>query len=147
MTTQSKKKRYVSPYNYTPREVNVKETTNKSIVIPDRSMTVQHILDRFVRNLSVDVRKRDPVYLDQTEMDMEKAARGDFSEQFDLANEMRAKGERGKAAIESAMSERNAKEEQENEQNDAGAKQPAKGQSEDLDNTLPDDTKKKTKKL
>lgn len=64
-----------------------------SETLPKQAMSVEEIVDRFVKNLPVNIVKREPVFLDQDELDLEKVARMDFAEKKDLADSYGAKAE------------------------------------------------------
>lgn len=59
-----------------------------SIAIPDQSLSIQEIVKRYVRGIPVDVIKRQPVYNDQNDHDMEKLSRLDFGEKAELADQL-----------------------------------------------------------
>lgn len=69
----------------------------KSRVLPDQSMSIKEIVRRYVRGIPIDVVQREPVYLDQSEHDMEKLSRMDFGEKAEYAQVMAAEAERIKA--------------------------------------------------
>lgn len=74
----------------------------KSRCIPDQSMTIKEIVSRYVRGIPVDVVKREPVYVDQNEHDLEALSRMDFGEKAELAERMRADGEAFQARLQEA---------------------------------------------
>lgn len=101
-------------------------------------MSIQEIVRRFVRGISVDVIQREPVYSDQNEYDLEKLNRMDFSEKEALASEMSALAQSQKQAIYANEQAKRARE----------AKAAAKTQApqarpvlDSLDNTSTDDTR------
>jgi hypothetical protein len=61
---------------------------SKSLTIPNQALTLGQILDRFTRNIPVDIVRRDPVYHDQNEFDLEKMSRMDFADQQEFADQM-----------------------------------------------------------
>lgn len=65
------------------------------MTIPNKSLTPQGILDRFLREQPVPGPKTDPVFVDQDDdddaIDFEKAHRADFGDKFEKADEYRAK--------------------------------------------------------
>lgn len=69
---------------YQSPEVDYKRR-RPSKTVPDQSLSIQEIVKRYVRGIPVDVVRRKGVYLDQTEDDLEKVARGDFSEKAEYA--------------------------------------------------------------
>lgn len=69
---------------YTQPEVNYAKV-RKSRTVPDQSMTIQEIVKRYVRGIPVDVVKREPVYVDQNDHDLEKLSRMDFHEKAEYA--------------------------------------------------------------
>lgn len=82
----------------------------KSLVIPDQSMRIRTILEKYTRGIPVDVKQYQGVYFDQTEFDLEKLNRLEFSEKMSVAEQLKAKHE----AIEKAIEERRTQREQEN---------------------------------
>lgn len=117
----------------------------KNRVVPDQSMSIQEIVKRFVRGIPVDVVQRDKVYVDQSEIDLEKASRADFAEKAELARHM----------SEIAQSKRDDLEEIErlrSERENPKTRSPKDEKTDEdepgidpLDNTMPVDTKRKTK--
>ncbi|AZL82937.1 hypothetical protein [Apis mellifera associated microvirus 35] len=110
---------------------------NKSAAVPNQSLTVEQIVERFVRGIPVDVVQRKPVYIDQETHDFEKLNRLDFAEKTAMAEQIRAENE----AIYSDLQER---ERAQRESDQRRAEERAGGARtagiEDLDNTMPDDT-------
>lgn len=108
-------------------------------------MSIQEIVKRFVRGIPVDVVQRDKVYVDQSEIDLEKASRADFAEKAELARHM----------SEIAQSKRDDLEEIErlrSERENPKTRSPKDEKTDEdepgidpLDNTMPVDTKRKTK--
>lgn len=78
--------RYIRP------EVRYKDT-RPSKAVPDQSLSVQEIVRRYVRGIPVDVVQREAVYLDQSEIDLERVSRADFAEKAELANAMQARAQ------------------------------------------------------
>lgn len=74
-------------------------------------------MERFTRGQSIDgVVKRDAIYSDQEEFDLEKIARSDFAEKADLAEELRENREQAQRDIQADAEKR------EREANEAKAK-------------------------
>lgn len=69
------------------------ERKKKSQTVPDQSMSIGEIVKRFVRGIPVDVIKREPVYIDQGEYDLEKMSRMDFGERAEMAQQLRQENE------------------------------------------------------
>lgn len=62
----------------------------KSLTIPDQALSIQEIVKRFVRGVPVDIHKREPVYVNQSQYDMEKLNRMDFGEKSEFAKHLAA---------------------------------------------------------
>lgn len=77
---------------YRPPVINY-DKVRKSKTIPDQSMSIQEIVKRFVRGIPVDVLKREPVYSDQQDHDLEKLSRMDFGEKAEYAQALKRQGE------------------------------------------------------
>lgn len=69
---------------YSPPKVDYGKM-RKSQTIPDQSMSIQEIVKRYVRGVPVDVQQRTPVYLDQSDHDMEMLGRMDFGQKAEYA--------------------------------------------------------------
>ena len=130
--------------NYKSPEKSFKrDPRRKSCVVPNQSMTIGHILEKYSRGIPVDMVQRDPVYIDQSEFDYEKLNRQDFGEKHAFAQQMQQRAE----SVASELKER----ERTQKANAAKAKADAaaaakKGPGIDpLDNTMPGDTKQTTK--
>lgn len=125
--------------NYQRPPVNYKKR-RKSMTIPDQSLTIQQIMDRFVQGIPVNVSKNDGVYLDQDDYDLEKMSRMNFADKSAMSDELRAQA---KAQKETLI----AKEELETtrrKQRIEKAKQKGTQNPDivkNLDNTMSDDTK------
>lgn len=70
--------------NYTKPTIDRKRI-KPSVAIPDQSLSIQQIVQRYVRGLPVDVLQRKPIYIDQDEHDLEQLSRLDFGEKAELA--------------------------------------------------------------
>lgn len=109
--------------------------------IPDMSMTVPQLYERFVKNLPIDAVQREAVYADQSEHDLEKLSRMDFGEKHEFAQQTKAEVEQKLDAINEA---RRDKARRAKERAEAKSKTDAKAQGAtgvgSLDNTTPDDT-------
>lgn len=90
--------------------------------IPDQSMTIPQILDRFTRNLSVQGANKKPVYTAQTEFDLEALGRMDFHEKSEFAAQMMQRATEIKQALqEQAEAQRKASDDRLAKQIDARA--------------------------
>lgn len=67
------------------------ESTRRQLTIPDQGLSINEIISRYTRGIPVDVKQYESVYLDQTEYDMEKLSRLEFSEKMSIAEELRNK--------------------------------------------------------
>lgn len=112
-----------------------------SLTVPDQSMSIREIVKRFVRGIPVDIRQRDPVYLDQSDHDFEKLSRMEFGEKAELADQLGAHAadlqrEHNDKVRQRAEEEANAKAQRLKERK-------AKKHSNTLDNTMLNDTRQK----
>lgn len=118
----------------------------KSQVLPNQSMTIEDIVNRYVRGAEVHVQKREGVYLDQKEHDFEKMSRADFGEQHELAQQFAGRASGIAREIERSQDEQRTKDEdEENKGEQKSKKRKTKPGKEgtgigDLDNTMPVDT-------
>jgi hypothetical protein len=115
---------------------------NKSMTIPDQSMSIAEIIKRFVRGVPVDVIQRQGVYVDQNDHDLEAMSRLDFADKAFMADELRQNAQ----AIEADLvgKERSKRATKQKEAEAAKASAAASGIGS-LDNTMPVDTKQSTK--
>lgn len=65
--------------------------SRKQLAIPDQALSLREIVKRFVRGVPVDVKHRDPIWIDQEEFDLELLSRSEFSEKMSIAEELRQK--------------------------------------------------------
>lgn len=82
----------MSKQKYQPPVVDFSKT-RKSLTVPNQSMSIRTILEKYTRGIPVDIVKREPIYLDQDEFDLEKLKRLDFSEKAALADELRERAQ------------------------------------------------------
>lgn len=68
--------------------------TRKRVVVPGLSMSIQTIVEKFMRDQPVNVARRQPVYSDQSEFDLEKISRMDFGEKKEFADQMAERASR-----------------------------------------------------
>lgn len=78
----------------------------KQLAIPDQSLSIKEILNRYVRGVPVDVRHREPVYVDQSEFDLEQLSRMEFSDKMSIAERLRAEYDAKVADLEAKASAR-----------------------------------------
>lgn len=115
--------------NYTPPKVNYGKKRKTSRTLPNQSLSIAQIMDRFTRGVPVDVARREGVNMpDNAEHDYERMSRMDFDEKVAKATEMRdraiarinelnakndelqrEKAEAKKARIDKAKAEKSAK--------------------------------------
>lgn len=122
----------------------------KSLTVPDQSLSIQEIVRRYVKGIPVDVVQRQGVYVDQDLHDLEAMSRKDFAQKAALAAELMEQCDNMASDIK-AEAERLKRERlkaKENEQKEPVTrvkklmvKPSAKKHSSDLDNTMLDDTK------
>lgn len=108
------------------------------MTIPNQGMSMRTIVDRFVKNLSVNAVQRDPVYIDQNEFDFEQLSRMDFGEKKAAAEELRARAEERKQQFVDNERAKEAKIRQDAEELEAHRAE--RRHSNSLDNTMPIDT-------
>lgn len=75
--------------NFKAPKIDFKKV-NKGKAIPDQSLSIAEIVRRYVRGIPVDVVKRDAVYVDQADLDLEAVSRMDFAEKASLASRIAA---------------------------------------------------------
>lgn len=104
---------------YTEPKIDYK-TRRKSVVVPDQSLSIKEIVSRYVRGVPADVIRREAVYVDQNDFDLEKLSRMDFAEKAEIASQLKTEAER----ITSEYNERvtTAKEEQAKKESEENAK-------------------------
>ena len=124
------------------------ERGNVSRALPDQSLTIKEVLRRFVKGMPVDAVKREPVYQD-VGIDLEKLARADFGEQFELSQQFKQQAQDIEAKAEAQQRQRDEamKNEAESKRKQKRRKTEPENESdiEDLDNTMSDDTNQITK--
>lgn len=109
---------------YSPPTVDYKKK-RASQTIPDQSLSIQEIVKRYVRGIPVDVLQREPVYVDQSDHDLEKLARMDFHEKAEYANALAQDAAEMKGTLDRRHAQTIAKAEAEKSQ-----KSPADGQKQ-----------------
>lgn len=102
--------------------------------IPDQSMSVQEIIERFSRKMPVHATQRDAVYVNDNPegIDYEKASRMGFDEKREFAEQMSAKAEDVKAEL---TAKERAKLEREKEQKAIAEKAEADAKAKDKKDT------------
>jgi len=111
--------------------------------VPDQSMSIQEIVRRFVRGIPIDVVKREGVYVDQSEHDLEQLSRMEFGDKAAMADDIKARNE-GLVAQHEA-SEREKRENAAKAKQEAQKKRAEKKHSSTLDNTMLNDTNQNVK--
>lgn len=66
----------------------------KSQVLPDQTLSIQEIVKRYVKGVPVDIARREAVYVDQNDHDLEKLSRMDFGEKAEYAQAMKQRADR-----------------------------------------------------
>lgn len=112
----------------------------KSRTIPDQTMSIKELVRRFVKGIPADVSQKQPVYVDQSDHDLERMSRMDSADKAYEAVVMRAENERVEAEL--VESERRVQEERAIAKAEAEAASRASSSSGivSLDNTMPVDT-------
>lgn len=114
--------------------------------VPDQSLTVRDILYKFAKGLPVAQRVQESIFLDQDKYDMEALSRMSFDEKMEFADKLKAEAQQIKEAFEAKkVNDELAKRERERLEEAKRFAEYRKAGIENLDNTMPDDTKLKTK--
>lgn len=95
---------------YTPPSVDYAKT-RASRTIPDQSLSIQEIVKRYVKGVPVDVTKREAVFVDQNEHDLEKLSRMDFGEKAEYARMLAEQAQRLANDLNEYQAQRKASEE------------------------------------
>lgn len=131
--------------DYKPAERSTKRNPKrKSCAVPNQSLTIGQILDKYSRGIPVDITQSEGVYLPQDEFDMEKLNRADFGEKRAFAQQMQQRA----ADIKNELLENErTKKANEKKARDAAAAAAANNGPGigPLDNTMPGDTSKTIK--
>lgn len=120
----------------------------KSTTLPDQALTPKQIMERYLKNIPVNILQRDPVFMDQEEHDFEQLNRMDFDEKFAFAEEEGKKAERIKQQLiadQKAKEELETREAEERQELQEIRARKKKADIDDLDNTMSADTKLKPK--
>lgn len=94
--------------SYTRPKVDFKKR-RKSVAIPDQSMSIQEIVKRYVRGVPVDIHKREAVYVDQNDHDLEKMSRMDFGDKHSAAQAMELEAKNMQSDLERLAEQRKAR--------------------------------------
>lgn len=98
---------------------------NPRFTVPDQSLSVREILSRYSRNVAVDVKNYQGVYVDSDE-DLEKVNRMDFGDKKAYADHLKEESERTISALKEAQAEAAAAAAQKaTHRNDADEREPA----------------------
>lgn len=126
------------------RDVGRKMVEGEVRTLPKQSLGIKEILDRFVKGIPVDVVRREAVYVDHDNIDLEKVSRMDFGEKVEFAQQMGEKARQQGEALKKASEER--RESQAKDEPKQAGKKPKQGgpkkttDIDDLDNTMSVDT-------
>lgn len=96
--------------SYRPFRMDRTKPVRKGKTIPSQAIPIKTIIDRFLRGVPVQASMNKPVYVDQTEFDLEKLSRMSFDEKAAFAADMAARNEAAQADLVEAERERKAKE-------------------------------------
>lgn len=104
-------------------------STRASRTQPNQGLTIRDILERFTKRLPVDVKMYEPVYLNQTEHDLEKLNRMDFDDKIRFGEQLVAeKKAKAQEAVDASEALREQREREEKEADEATKKpEPSKG--------------------
>lgn len=124
--------------------------TRKGMTVPNQSMTIKEIVNKFVKNIPVSGTSFKGEYFDQSEFDLERLARlspldkayeaGQFSERASYLEERIKQSERVRVER-----EKEAKRNESKAQSEREKPSPRGSGIDPLDNTMPVDTSKTTK--
>lgn len=84
---------------YTPAKINYTKPRRPSRTVPNQSLSIKTIMERFSRGIPVNSVKRQGVYVDQDEHDLEKLANASFDEKASMAEHLKAQNERIQSAF------------------------------------------------
>lgn len=124
--------------DYTPPDI-LSKRLRRNNTLPNRAMSIETILEKYVRKMPIEVSNREKVYIDQDEYDFEKMSRMSFDEKFEMARDMEAKARQ--IDLEARQrSETHANEEAERSEDQTGRTQSRASSIDNLDDTMLDDT-------
>lgn len=75
------------------KKVDFKRVRVSKHVIPNQSMTMKEVIERFVRGLPLDIKEKPKIYLEQNDYDFEKMSGLDPTEKAYQATEFEAQAE------------------------------------------------------
>lgn len=78
---------------FVPKKVDYKKIRVSKHVMPNQSMTMKEVIDRFVRGLSLDLKQKPKIYLEQNDYDFEKMSGMEPTEKAYQATEFKAQAE------------------------------------------------------
>lgn len=87
------RKRVERDRTYVKKEVRYSDSWKHSgdvKAVPNQSMAIDEIVRRFVKGIAVDVNRKQPIYVDQTERDYERMSRMDAVDKAQAAKEFEA---------------------------------------------------------
>lgn len=111
-----------------------------SKTVPDQSMSIREIVDRFVRGIPPDVVQRESVFVDQVDFDLEKLSRLDVTDKAYQSQLMQAENEQTMERIRDLAERSKERQEEQKAKEEASKSAPSASGIESLDNTMPDDT-------
>lgn len=133
-------------YRFQRQTVNYKKRNRPSDkLVPDQSISIKELVDKFTRQVPVEISQREKAYVDQGEgepVDLEKLANLSPVEKAFAMGEMREEAEALKRRLdeERASVEQAIKEEEELKERQADKTEQREEHSIPLDNTMLDDT-------
>lgn len=84
---------------YKPAVINYDAKRRPSKTVPNQSLSIKTIMDRFTRGIPVDAVKRQGTYIDQDEYDLEKLANAGFDEKARMAELLKDQNDLTEASI------------------------------------------------
>lgn len=80
-------------YKFKPTPVDFKKRRVSKHVVPNQSMTMREVIERFVKGLPLDIKEKPKLYVDQNEYDFEKMSGLDPTEKAYKATEFKAQAD------------------------------------------------------
>lgn len=80
-------------YKFKITPVDFKKRRVSKHVIPNQSMTMREVIERFVKGLPLDIKEKDKIFIDQAEHDFERMSTQDRVDKAYQATEFKAQAE------------------------------------------------------
>lgn len=119
------------------------KTLRPSMTVPDQTMSIRTIVQKYSRNIPVNVVQKTPVYSEQSQYDLEKLGRMEFGEKAALAADLQANATRVRDEHNDEATKRRAEAEEKARNKKASLKAKQEKHSSTLDTTMLRDTSHK----